>query len=162
MGSLVIQLESTQLSDVLSKIGTGEIQHRGDAAESVYWLCYSVPSSANTARLWLMSGEMDGGAVGSIALRLTSSDETATPSCPELPQAYRSVKLGNNISLQNRASDLRRIFGKPSLAANGWLHFDSERDVLLRGEKYTELGGLSVRVIKDRIVELWVSKTTSN
>lgn len=51
MGSLVIQLEDTLLNDVFNKIGVDRLQHRGDASESVSWLCYFIPSSTNQARM---------------------------------------------------------------------------------------------------------------
>jgi hypothetical protein len=38
MGRFNIRLESTKLDDVLKKIKAGEIRHRGDAGDSVYWL----------------------------------------------------------------------------------------------------------------------------
>lgn len=161
MGNIVVQLEVTTLNDILSKIGTGKIQHRGDAAESVHWICYFIPSSASNARIWLMSGEIHGGTVGSIAVRLLSSDDTATPSCPTLPMKYSPIQFEQNIGLESKESDLRRTFGKPSLVANDWIHFDSEQEVMLNSKQFTELGSLSARMINDRIVELWVAKTTS-
>jgi hypothetical protein len=162
MGSLTIQIETTRLKDVLTKIGIGKIQHRGDAAESTYWLCYLIPNSIHQARIWLMSGEIDGGTVGSIAVKLTKPDETETPSCPALPTNYRPVQFERKIGLENKESDLRKILGKASLVANDWIHFDSEQEVMIHGEKFTELGSLSARFVKGRIEELWISKTTSD
>ena len=162
LGSLTIELETTELQAVLTKIGIGEIQHRGDASESTYWLCYFIPNSTHQARIWLMSGEINGGTVGSVALKLTKQDETETPSCPALPTNYRPLQLERNIGLENKESDLRKILGKPSLVANNWIHFDSEQKIMLHGQEFTESGILSARFVKGRIEELWVSKTTSN
>src|ERR1700721_1015373 len=41
MGKLQIQFEATTLSEVMSSIKAGSIQHQGDAAGRVYWLCYT-------------------------------------------------------------------------------------------------------------------------
>src|SRR5579863_4413362 len=41
IGTLKVQLEQTTLSEVLRTVGSGSINHQGDASESIYWLCYT-------------------------------------------------------------------------------------------------------------------------
>jgi hypothetical protein len=161
-GDLNIQLESTKLNDVLKTINAGEIRHHGDASESVHWLCYSISNVANPVRIWIMSGEIDGGYVGSIVARHVSAEDKATQTCPELPDAFQPVKLDRKIWIQTNESEIKKSLGKPSLIINDWMHYNSERKRIIRGAEFFELGSVSLRFINGQVVELWVSKTTSN
>jgi len=68
MGTLVIKLETTSLENVLKAIKVGKIAQRGDASESLEWICYSITDQYNPVRLWLLSGEIDGGSVGTVVI----------------------------------------------------------------------------------------------
>lgn len=160
-GDLDIKLESTKLNDVLKKIDVGEIQHHGDASESVDWLCYSISNGAPT-RIWIMSGEIDDGYVGSVVARRMSMGDKSTQTCPELPSAFQPVKFERGIWIQTKESEIKKSFGKPSLIAKDWIHYNSERKKIIRGTEFDELGSFSARFINGKAVELWISKTTSD
>jgi hypothetical protein len=162
LGKFNIQLESTKLDDVLKTIKTGIIQHEGDASESVYWLCYQISDVSNPVRIWIMSGEIDGGYVGTIVICRASIKDKPTQTCPELPAAFRPVKIDCDIWLKSKISDFKRLFGKPSLTINNWVHYESKRKVLVRGSDSFEFGSLSAKFVEGRAVELWISKTTNN
>ena len=161
-GKFNIQLESTELDDVLRTIKTGIIQHKGDASESVDWLCYQISDIANPVRIWIMSGEIDGGFVGTIVISRANIEDKPTQTCPELPAAFRPVNTDCGIWLHNQIIDFEKLFGKPSLTVDDWIHYKSERKVLVRGSEFFEIGSLSARFVEGRVVELWISKSTSN
>ncbi len=59
-GSLNIKLEATTLDEIQKRFG-GRIRHKGDAGESVYWLCYVNSNQNNSKIFWFFSdGEMGG------------------------------------------------------------------------------------------------------
>src|SRR5580658_8732493 len=61
MGPLKIVFEDTTLPEVMSTIKSGSIKHQGDAAGSVYWLCYTALNHGDNVRIWIeASGEMGG------------------------------------------------------------------------------------------------------
>jgi hypothetical protein len=109
-----------------------------------------------------MSGEIDAGHIGSIVVRQIKGEYQATQECPELPAAFQSVKLDRPIWVQNNLSEIQTTLGKPSLKVGDWLHYHSEQKLKLHGEEFYESGLLSVRFVNERVVELWVSRTTSN
>lgn len=161
-GDLDIQLESTKLNDVLKTINVGEIQHHGDASESVHWLCYSIFNGASPTRIWIMSGEIDGGYVGSVVARRINMEAKSNQTCPELPSAFQPVKFERGIWIQTNESEIKKSFGKPSLIVNDWIHYNSERKKIIRGTEFDESGSFSARFINGQAVELWISKTTSD
>src|ERR1700749_1027014 len=56
LGAFAGRFEETPLSAVPEAGGEGTIQQQGDAAGSIYWLCYRRAQH----RLWVSSGEMGG------------------------------------------------------------------------------------------------------
>jgi hypothetical protein len=108
LGTFVTQLESTSLTEVLDTIKVGHIGHRGDATESVTWLCYSIHDAANPFRIWLMSGGIDRGKVGSIVARTVSMDENTTQSCPNLPTVHIPIKLEHDVWIATDENTARK------------------------------------------------------
>src|SRR5690349_2336254 len=53
LGAFAGRFEETPLGAVRKAVGAGTIQHQGDAAGSIYWLCYRHAQQ----RLWVSSGE---------------------------------------------------------------------------------------------------------
>ena len=115
MGKFVIKLETTSLENVLKSIKAGKIAQRGDASESLEWICYSMTDQYNPVRLWLLSGEIDDGNVGAVVIRSMSTKDKASKKCPELPESFKPVKLDRKIWIHTSESDAREILGKPSL-----------------------------------------------
>ena len=63
--------------------GEGTIQHQGDAAGSIYWLCYQRAQH----RLWIASSEMGGQdhVVTDVVEELTGKDAVASTDCAVIP-----------------------------------------------------------------------------
>src|SRR5438094_6607459 len=85
-----IVLEETELDAVKSRAG-GTIGHRGDAGDSLSWLCFHGTGIEGASVLWLMSGEMDAGSVG--GFRWQRLDQTASVDnrCQPLPQGNQGI-----------------------------------------------------------------------
>ena len=109
-----------------------------------------------------MSREIDSGYVGGFVVRQMEGEHQAPQECPELPAAFQPVKPDRPVWIQSRLSEIQHMPGKPSLRAGGWLRYHSEQTIRLHGEESYESGLLSLRFSDGRVVELWVSKTTSN
>jgi hypothetical protein len=171
LGSFVVVFDKTTLGEAIEQIKTGEIQHQGDAAESVYWLCYSIQTPAGWEQLWLLShGEMGGKehVIYGVAAKL-SSLKLPTASCPELPKNLRPVKLDNGFWLRSKKKNIEQKLGKPSLQRNQWLHYQSQRELLgdprakdFGTDKIYEGGSFSIRVVKGEVVEMWATKQTTD
>ena len=88
------QFEQTALSSVLSKVGIGSVEHRGDAGASVYWICYTAQLTDSAQRLWITSdGEMGGRGTHH---RLSAEETSAVPSCP---RSVRNSRLDFSVAL---------------------------------------------------------------
>jgi hypothetical protein len=100
LGDLHIVFERTTLQDVLAAISGGVIDHHGDAAESVAWICYTL-GGARPARVWIeSSGEMGGPneAVTAIAVQETPSRAEAA-NCPLLSDPFTPIVFGHGVRL---------------------------------------------------------------
>ncbi len=171
LGSIIVVFDKTTLGEAMEKIRAGEIQHQGDAAESVYWLCYSIQTPAGWEHLWLLShGEMGGyeHVIYGVAAKVSSSKLPA-PSCPELPKYLRPVKLNNGFWLGTEKKDIEQKLGKPSLQKNQWLHYESQRELVgdtrakdSGADKIYERGSFSIRMINGKAVEIWATKQTTD
>jgi hypothetical protein len=112
MGKLTVKFEQTPLSEVLGAVKSGFIQHQGDAAESVYWLCYTALTDSYNARIWIeASGEMGGPdhQVTNIAVqRITNSRPLSD--CPTLPKQFQSLSFNNGVWLGAPEAAVEKVF----------------------------------------------------
>jgi len=165
MGKFVVKLETTSLEKVLKTIKAGKIAQRGDASESLEWICYSITDQYNPVRLCLLSGEIDSGNVGTIVISSMSRKDKTSKKCPELPESFKPVKLDRNIWVHTTESDVREILGKPSLESRGWLQYRSEqifyndpRAKAWDEYDWTVYGSLGLRIRSGKVVEMWATK----
>jgi hypothetical protein len=157
LGALVVDLEKTTLADVQHAAGVGEVHHHGDAAESMDWLCYSLP--ATNDRVWLTSSEMGGGTVidGVLAERFADG-LPALAACPALPEALASLRFGDGFALGATPEQAQRTFGKPRPAGDNW-HYIYSGTV----DGQFELSGeASVHFTDGRVGGVRLGQTTSN
>ena len=91
LGNFVAGFEKTTLSEIRNAIGTGSIDHRGDAAESQYWLCYSQPGQ----RVRLVSSEMGGSKhkLTQVYAVSTNSASLENKSYPQLPKRFQPISF---------------------------------------------------------------------
>ena len=77
---------------------SGTMDSKGDAAEFYQWLCFRGGNQPDRWALWLVSGEIDGGNVGSFEWRRIPARAVIDKRCVRLneePQLPLALKLGN-------------------------------------------------------------------
>jgi hypothetical protein len=126
MGTLRVQLEQTTLDDVRRAASAGKIAHRGDAGESIYWLCYTSSAPDVAQRIWIIAdGEMGGSAhyVTEISAEAISNGH-ATADCPALSKRLSTVSLENHLWLGASEEEATMRMGVPSYQNGSWQSFD--------------------------------------
>ena len=119
LGELRITLEQTELKQVQQTLG-GKIDHKGDAADSLYWLCYTLPGM--NQRLWLASDEMGAGSINHIYA--VAGTQPASQSCPAPKIAVKQAPaLDNGLWLGASQKQVNSLLGKPTLRKGRWLTF---------------------------------------
>jgi hypothetical protein len=164
LGDFRIAFEKTTLDAVRARVGSGTVSHRGDAADSEYWLCYTVVTPRRSERIWIVSSaEMGAGTVTDIdAITLLSSE--ASDDCPRLPPQLIPVTLDSKLWLGSSATDLARILGKPSHEAHPWQSYDFQTKVEENGKcegGYDRLNDLDVKLHNGLVVALSAGQVTS-
>jgi hypothetical protein len=164
MGTFTVQLEKTTLPELLSVAGAGTIAHAGDAAESTYWLCYTVTGNPITARIWISAnGEMGGPEllIGAIAAEVAERG-AAVPACPELPSKLQPLALDHDIWIGTAAKSLPASLGNPSIRKSDW------QDFFYQGKASGDCDGgsdvlnnLTLRTHHGRVEAIFASQVTS-
>lgn len=119
MGNLEVKLERTTLAEIVAATNLGTIRHRGDAGESVYWLCYTVVENEKAARVWIQaSGEMGGPEhdVTEIAVRSIANHPLASD-CPVLPKQFSKLSFGNGVSLGASKVEVGNLLGSGMISS---------------------------------------------
>jgi hypothetical protein len=112
MGQLDFQYEETTLPEVLTAIDLGHVQHQGDAAGSVYWLCYTAITGSHKAHIWIeASGEMGGAEnrITTIAVQRITEHESQSD-CPVLPKAFMPLSFNNGVWLGVSKATVEKTF----------------------------------------------------
>lgn len=131
MGTLPVRFEKTTLDDVRRAASTGEIAHRGDAGESVYWLCYTNLGVTQVERIWVVAdGEMGGPEhyITNIRAELLPN-ESATADCPALPNSLKPLSLENHLWLGASKAGATTKLGAPSFQKGAWRSYDFQGKV---------------------------------
>lgn len=99
LGNYHLRFEETTLAQVQQVVGVNSgIAHQGDAGESIYWLCYTIPGEHAGQRLWLIAdGEM-GGQEHDITELMVQGVSGAVPTsdCPALPSRFQPARFDNS------------------------------------------------------------------
>jgi hypothetical protein len=108
LGAFTVQLEKTTLAQVMDMTAVGTIANQGDAGESTYWLCYTLPEA--NERVWITSGGEMGGPEHKITHIIAQKLKSAQPSadCPSLPTRLRPVSLSNHLWLGSTNADVQK------------------------------------------------------
>jgi hypothetical protein len=114
LGSLQVVLEQTMLADVSRRFGA-PVGHRGDAGESVSWVCLLGQDEEGPWAVWLESGEIHGGAIGAFLLKRRAPAERFDSRCVELAAP---VAIPLPIRLDMSRTEVVRLLGQP-LAKSG-------------------------------------------
>jgi hypothetical protein len=157
------EFEKTTLEEIRDTLKTGTIQHAGDAAESLYWLCYTLPDQ----RVWFIShGEMGGPnhALTQVQATIKSSISHGNFLCPEMPTRFKSISFDFGWLGTKKKSFIEAI-GSPSGSEDGRLMYHyagkiqkTHNGIVLEGDitSYVE-----VTLVDNKITSLNASHITS-
>jgi hypothetical protein len=157
MGVMTVTLEKTSLAAVRQAVGAGTIGQMGDASESWRWLCYTARAAGLTQRVWLGVSEMGDGNVDGVDAMQVPAGTAATSRCPELPQRFLPLRLGDGLWIGSPASTVRKMLGPPRDIRSVWSYDYSGRDRDLSVD-----GTVMLKLKQGEVVALMERHTTSN
>ena len=165
LGSFRLGFETTRLEDVRHAAGVGAITHQGDAADSIYWLCYTASVAGSHERIWILSsGEMGGPEheITGVSAQLSQSFR-AIPSCPALPAKLTPMRLDRGFWLRSTNHEVAGALGTPSRQQAGWLFYDfsGKSPQKCEGGFYDVTNGLQVRIQHGLVTDVRASQVTS-
>ncbi|MGL9622145.1 hypothetical protein QRQ56_29595 [Bradyrhizobium sp. U531] len=158
LGAFTGRFEETPLGAVRETVGGGTIQHRGDAGDSVYWLCYRRAQH----RLWVMSsGEMGGPdhRVTEIVEELTENDTETPADCGIIPEKFAPLVIDGKLHLGMSRAEVVTALGPPSTSETAQMVY-SHAGKLAGG--FDETAWLILRFREERLVSMRGGKTTTN
>jgi hypothetical protein len=138
-----IVLEDTDLASVQKHTG-GTIGHRGDAGDSLSWLCLHGTGPQGDWVLWLMSGEIDGGTVGGFRWQHVERKPQLDTRCQTLSEGRGGVELPVALQLGITEAAVRHIFGEPTAKLGNALLYLHEHELTAHNEPYTAMNTLVV------------------
>src|SRR5450755_632265 len=122
------------MDDVRTHLG-GTIGHTGDAAAYQEWLCFHGTDSKGRWVLWLESGEIDGGMVGSFQWQRLAKHAEIDQRCRMLQNA--AVELPIALQLGITEKEVLKTLGAPTVRRGDRLIYVHEHDESIRNEPYT-------------------------
>jgi len=175
MGKFVAHFEETTLSQVIKAVGIGSINHQGDAGNSIYWICYTIPGVEASQRIWIIAdGEMGGrehSITKVIATRLPV-DAKSSDGCPNISKLLQPLSLDRGIWLDSNVSQLTKAIGKPSESRDDWrvYYYSGKKfrkyqrpgDRVERIVELDESSVLKLRVEEGKVTTLIAAKVTSS
>ena len=161
IGSFIAEFEKTTLGEIRDTLGLGSIQHSGDAAESQYWLCYSLPNQ----RVWLIShGEMGGSDHALTQVQSISTSSPGNASCPQIPKHFQTISLNFGWIGTTKVSLLKAL-GPPSGIENGHLiyYYSGKKSGIYQGQsvEWDVIGYVEAVIIDNKVSSLYASHVTS-
>jgi hypothetical protein len=160
ISTVAITLEETRLDKVEQLLGATK-GAKGDAGDFVQWLCFHGTDDADQWVLWLESGEIDGGYVGSFRWKRISSQAKIDRRCHAL-NSTATVKLALPLKLGMGEAEVLKILGKPSYRQGERLIFLHEHVGSANGAPYDSSNIVMIYVHGGEVVSIAASKTTSS
>jgi len=157
LGAFAGRFEETPLGAVREAVGEGTIQHQGDAAGSIHWLCYRRAQH----RLWLVSSEMGGAdhRVTEIVEELTEKDTETSTDCAIIPEKFAPLVFDGKLHVGMSRSEVVTAMGPPSKSEAAQLMY-SHDGKLAHG--FEETAWLILGFREDKLVSMRGGKTTAN
>lgn len=154
-----VSLENTKMEEVTSALG-GTIGQKGDAGNFEEWICFHGTDANGRWALWLESGEIDGGSVGSFHWRRLSKSAVLDPRCQMLGEA--KVELPIALRLGTSEADVLKILGRPTVWRSNSLLYVHEHQESIRGEPYDSVNVVVVLLRAGQVWSIEASKTTTS
>lgn len=149
------------MDEVRTRIG-GTMGHRGDAGDYVEWLCFHGTDPKGRWVLWLESGEIDGGTVGSFQWQRLVSGAALDRRCRALREARGGIELPVALRLNMAEAEVLKALGPPTAKRGDRLIYVHEHQESIRSEPYTSENIVAI-LLRDGVVwEIDVSRTTTS
>jgi hypothetical protein len=173
LGRYRVQFERTAMLDIVRVLGLGRIRQQGQGGNFLAWICYAIPGARSMQRLWITSGELQGGQIidGVAASAVPSASVPPTPDCPALPPEFQPVQVDGGIWLGSSRAAVDRVLPPVSSERAGWLEYEYEGrtpapDPGSGGADpatadYDESDSLLLRLRGGQVVELFATETTT-
>jgi len=157
LGAFVGRFEETPLGAISKAVGEGTIQHQGDAAGSIHWLCYQRAQH----RLWVMSSEMGGQdhRVTDVVEELTEKDTAAATDCAIIPEKFSPVVFDGKLHLGMSRQEVIMALGPPSQSEAAQTVYSHEGKL---ANGFDETAWLILRFREDKLMSMRAGKTTTN
>jgi hypothetical protein len=158
LGAFAGRFEETRLDAVREAVGEGTIRHQGDAAGSIYWLCYRRAQQ----RLWVVShGEMGGPdhLVTEIVEEVTQKDDGASTDCAIIPEKFSPVVFDSKLRLGMSRREVMTALGPPSKSEGAQIAYFHAGKL---ADGFDETAWLILGFREDRLVSMRGGKTTTN
>jgi len=159
VSNLDIVLEHTEIKDAQARFG-GTLGAEGDAGDSLEWLCLRGADPTGQWVLWLESGEIDGGSIGSFQWRRVTPRTTFDNRCAALSPAGSAVKLPIALRLGIPETEVLRVLGKPTTRRGGTLLFVHEHQEVIKGEPFAALNTTTVLLRDGRAWAIEIGTST--
>lgn len=159
VSNFLINLEDTRMNDVLKTLG-GTFGGRGDAGESDQWLCFHGQDRGGGWVLWLESGEINGGTVGSFQWHRLNNGVLFDPRCKLLGGAKVEIPIESRLGMAT--ADVLRSLGPPTVNQADRLIYVHEHELTIRAEPFTSFNVVMIDLRGGRVSAIKVSKTTSS
>jgi len=156
-----ITLEETSMESVRRRFG-GEMGRKGDAGDALEWLCFQGADATGRWVLWLESGEIDGGSVGSFQWQRLSSREVLDPRCHALRGPTSAIRLPLSLKLGAKKTEMLEILGEPTTIDAERLIYLHEHEETIKGAPFTTSNIVVVRLRDGIVWAIQVSKTSSS
>ena len=134
----------------------GSIHSRGDAGDSIYWVCYNDAPTVRT--LWFVSDEMGGSGKAVMALALATNgggdqDGCARPAAPIANVTINIPTLGGSVT------DINHAFGAKFTRPSSAFLVGSEPTA---GKNCTRQIWIQYKLDRDKIIGVAVGQSTVN
>jgi hypothetical protein len=159
IGDFKVTFEKTTLKQALAALGAAPVGRRGDAGNSLSWICYTIP--AVRTRIWLLSDEMGGGeTIMRMTARPALPTEVEDMKCPTPTNHASAAFIDNKIWLGDSIGKIESILGKSSEAPKSirYYWYNSPEDE--NGFSVQSL--LLMKIEGDRVTEIQASNLTTN
>ena len=131
-----ITLETTKLTDAQRQFG-GVLGHRGDAGESLGWLCLYRRDHSDDWALWLESAEIDGESIGGFLWLRMGPGQKVDSRCKALNTQQGVVTTPVPIKLGMTEPQVEQLLGKPSGRFHNTFMYFHEHEGTIRNTAYT-------------------------
>lgn len=154
-----ITFEETTIESVQKHLG-GKTGQRGDAGDALEWLCFNGGDAVGRWVIWLESGEIDGGSVGSFQWQRLSNRAVIDSRCHAL--GGDAVNLPLSLRLGATKAEVLKNLGQPTSSDTERLIYLHEHEGTIRDEPFNTSNIVVVRIRNGLVWAIQGSKTTSS